>query len=129
VADLLTRIRQFAIPLCEANGIQYLQQVSDDTLHYTLQQEEKRNLYLIIKEAINNTIKYAKANEVSLNMKLSHKGTLSIQIKDTGICFNVNQSTDGNGLNNMKFRAEQLGYSFTMDSFIDQGTIINLKKN
>lgn len=129
VADLLTRIRQFAIPLCEANDIRYVQQVNDEALHQRLQQEEKRNLYLIIKEAINNTIKYAKTNEVYLTMELSNKRKLLIQIKDTGTGFNPNQASEGNGLRNMKFRAEQLGYNFSMDSLIDQGTIIELKKN
>jgi signal transduction histidine kinase len=129
VADLLVRLRQFAIPLCEANGIHYIQQVNDEASSYKLRQEEKKNLYLIIKEAINNTIKYARANEVLLTMSLSSKRKLFIQIKDNGLGFDLMQASEGNGLKNMKFRAEQIGYYFTIDSVINQGTIIELKKH
>jgi hypothetical protein len=51
---LLGRIDQFARPICEAAGISYKQQ-SGGNESYKLGKEEKRNLYMIIKESINNS--------------------------------------------------------------------------
>jgi signal transduction histidine kinase len=129
VADLLQRIRQFALPLCEANGIHYIQQVQSGIVSYKLEQEERRSLYLIIKEAINNTIKYANATEVYLSIEQYRKGKLYIQIKDAGQGFNITEPGEGNGLKNMKFRAERIGYDFAINSVINQGTLIELKKH
>ncbi|MCU7549960.1 tetratricopeptide repeat protein [Chitinophagaceae bacterium LB-8] len=129
ISDLLQRIRQFAVPLCEANDIKYIQQIPEEVLYYKLDQEEKRSLYLIVKEAINNTVKYAKASEVHLTMELYLKGKLCIQIKDNGQGFDVTEPGEGNGLKNMKYRAERIGYYFNINAVIGQGTIIELKKH
>lgn len=129
MADLLIRVQQFAAPLCESNNIRYIQQIEDEAYSYKLEQEEKRNLYLIIKEFINNTIKYANAGEIYLIAKLFNKRKLCIQVKDNGRGFDLSKKSEGNGLKNMKYRAEQTGYDFTMRSIVSQGTFIELKKS
>lgn len=128
VIDLIARINQFAVPLCAANEVKYIQNIEDQALPYKLQQEEKRNLYLVIKEAINNTIKYANTSELILAIRIYNKGKLLIQIKDTGSGFDLGQASEGNGLKNMKFRAEQIGYSFSIRSAIHEGTVIEVRK-
>ena len=70
---------------------------------------DSRNLYMIIKEALNNSIKYAHANELRLIMYVD-QGKLRITIKDNGKGFEQCKGCDANGLKNMKLRAEQINY-------------------
>ena len=69
---------------------------------------EGMNIYRIIQEAVNNALKYASADEIEVN--ISEKETkYSIEITDTGIGFDQENIALGNGLNNMKKRAREIG--------------------
>ncbi len=124
IEDLVARLNRFAAPICKAKGVRYQQNIGPEGLHYKLGREEKRNLYMIIKEAINNSIKYAEAREIALEICLSN-GKLVITIKDDGNGFDATVVGAGNGLNNMRQRAAQIGYQFALSS--TAGTIIQLK--
>jgi len=123
---LLGRINQFARPICEAAGISYKQQsgVNDD---YKLGKEEKRNLYMIIKESINNSIKYADCSTIELLIK-NNGGKLSISISDDGKGFNKSGTTGGYGLKNIIYRSAEIGYHAEINSSPGNGTLIYLKK-
>jgi ligand-binding sensor domain-containing protein/two-component sensor histidine kinase len=121
---LLVRINQFARPICEANGISYNQQ-SGGNENYKLGKEEKRNLYMIIKESINNSIKYAECSVIELLIK-NNGGKLSISISDDGKGFDKNETTSGYGLRNMKHRAGEIGYHAEINSSPGNGTLIYL---
>ncbi len=123
---LLSRISQFAKPLCEAAGISYKQQ-SGGNENYKLGKEEKRNLYMIFKESINNSIKYADCSVIELLIK--NKGaTLSISISDNGKGFDRNETTSGYGLKNIVRRAGEIGYHAEINSSPGNGTLIYLEK-
>lgn len=83
------------------------------------------NMYRIIQEAINNALKYAEAKNISVsfNKVNSH---LQISISDDGIGFNINDIQLGNGLNNMKKRAADIGANIVMESQINKGSSIVL---
>ena len=123
---LLARINQFAKPICEANGISYNQQ-SGGNENYKLGKEEKRNLYMIIKESINNSIKYAECTVIELLIKNSG-GKLSISISDDGKGFDKSETTSGYGLRNIKHRAGEIGYNAEINSSPGNGTLIYLEK-
>jgi signal transduction histidine kinase len=85
------------------------------------------NIYRIIQEAVNNAIKYAKANTITVNLS-EEKNVLKIEIKDNGKGFDVNSVELGNGLNNMKKRAQEINARFEIDSKEGAGTIITISK-
>lgn len=125
---LMTRISLFAAPLCEAGAISFHSELSESLRNYKLGKEEKRNLYMIIKEAINNSIKYAKGN--SIHLKIDSKETsMTIRIVDDGVGFEKDKMTEGNGLKNIVNRSMQIGYKATITSIPGQGTAIQLEKN
>ena len=96
--------------------------------NYKLGKEEKRNLYIIIKEAVNDSIKYAKGS--SIHLTIDKKETrLAIKIVDDGVGFEKDKITEGNGLKNIVNRSMQIGYKATIISLPDQGTTIQLEKN
>jgi ligand-binding sensor domain-containing protein len=86
---------------------------------------KRKNFYLIYKEAINNLLKYSNCTHVIINVKKAAE-FISLEIIDNGIGFNPNE-TRGNGLNNMKKRAEELNGQLSISSLYGNGTTIKLK--
>lgn len=84
------------------------------------------NIYRIIQEAVNNAIKYAEAKNINIKMYLNIDD-LIIQIKDNGKGFNKEEVVLGNGLNNIKKRAQNINAKLEMESKINKGSIITLK--
>lgn len=110
----------------------------DDTVAAThmFSSVEGMNIYRIIQEAVNNALKYAGADEIEVNisalspprgkMPKGQKGTFHIEIRDNGKGFDAENVTLGNGLNNMKKRAREIGGSLQIKSS-KKGTSILLK--
>jgi signal transduction histidine kinase len=82
---------------------------------------------MIIKESINNSIKYAECSVIELLIK-NNGGKLSISISDDGKGFDKNETTSGYGLRNMKHRAGEIGYHAEINSSPGNGTLIYLEK-
>ncbi len=125
---LMTRISLFAVPLCDAGAISFHSQLNDSLRDYKLGKEEKRNLYMIIKEAVNNSIKYAKGSLIHLTID-NKESRLMIKIVDDGIGFEKDKITEGNGLKNIMNRSIQIGYKATIISQPGRGTTIQLDKS
>ena len=86
----------------------------------------KVGLYRIIQEALQNIIKHAKANTVSINFSLN-SNKLHLEIIDDGIGFNTNQKNDGIGLLNIASRVSKLKGKFKIKSKIRNGTTLAIK--
>jgi len=123
---LLSRINQFAKPICDAAGISYNQQ-SGGNENYKLGKEEKRNLYMIIKESINNSIKYSECSIIELLIK-NKGGKINITVSDNGKGFDKEKTTSGYGLKNILRRAEEIKYHAEINSSSGNGTLIYLEK-
>lgn len=127
IENLFTRVCQFAAPLSEANQIAYKEEISHEAKGYKLGQEEKRNLYMMLKEAVNNAVKYAEARTITISCSLK-KGKPVILVTDDGKGFDLNNSNEGNGLKNMHRRAKQIHYHISIKTAPGQGTSIFLEK-
>lgn len=86
---------------------------------------EGMNIYRIIQEAVNNALKYASAEEIELNISKVN-GEYFIEITDNGSGFDPNSVEMGNGLNNMKKRAREIGGDIQFISTLNKGTRIIL---
>lgn len=127
VDDLMTRIRQFAKPLCEASHISYRQEADESLGNNKLGKEEKRNLYMIIKESVNNSIKYANCENIQLVVS-NPGGKLNIKISDDGTGFDKDKTVKGNGLKNIMYRSKEIGYRASINTSPGKGTTIALQK-
>jgi ligand-binding sensor domain-containing protein len=121
---LLERIRQFAIPITSANGIQ-LEVVAEGVVSQSLHKDEKRNLLLITKESINNSVKYAHCGRISVRIGVAGK-SFTLRIEDNGAGFDPYRVNYGNGIRNIQRRARKIGYIATIDSSPGAGTRIVL---
>lgn len=125
LGDMMDRITQFAAPLCEASGVSYRVEMEDGTRAAKLGKEEKRNLYLILKESINNSLKYAGAGEIKIqSIKTGKK--ISVRVSDNGKGFDQQTAEKGYGLRNIQNRAIAVGYKAKINSAEGSGTEILL---
>ncbi len=124
IEDVLYRIQEYASSILEPLGI--VVKSNFDMLHSDLvfDIEQKRNFYLLFKEAINNIGKYAKAKHVSIKAT-SHNGAIAISIEDNGIGFDPLLIKRGNGLVNMQERAAFLNGELKIATG-ENGTTITL---
>ncbi len=90
----------------------------------TLSSETRHNIYLAVKEALNNAVKHAETDELHLTVEVENSLLIFI-IKDFGKGFTGKEmSRVGNGIQNMKKRLEQVGGTFEFETGIGTGTII-----
>ncbi len=85
----------------------------------------KVELYKIIQELLTNAFKHAKATHIDIHLnKLDN--TLKLLFEDDGIGFNVQNSKNGIGLNNIKNRLDALSGKINIDSLPNRGTVIDI---
>lgn len=123
---IILRMKNFAYELLGAKGINFEFVADEDVSTLKLPMDVRKNLYLIFKEATNNIVKYADASKAMFEIK-EEKNNLSLIIRDNGKGFDMNQANEGNGLRNMKKRADEIGARLMIESFPENGTTIQLK--
>lgn len=117
-------LRQYAANYLEQTGIEAIFEIQEDFAEIKLRSELRRNLFLVVKEALHNIVKHSKANQVLISLKLQNH-VLNLCIKDNGIGFEPNANTIwGNGLKNMPMRIRNTGGSIQINSSLGQGVEI-----
>lgn len=125
------RLKSLAATLFQHTKISYLFDSNGIDEPVSLTIEQRKNLLLIYKEALNNIVKYAACKTVNIGLYLDTE-RLTLMIKDDGAGFDMQQSnnnnnkTGGNGLKNMKARAQQIGGELVIHSAKGKGTEISL---
>jgi len=95
---------------------------SEDIISETpISTELRRNMFLCLKEAVNNAYKHSQANKLKLSF-LQGKNTFTMKISDDGVGIPEKHS-EGNGLRNMKRRMQEQNGVCHISS-IDPGTEI-----
>ncbi|MES1214028.1 MAG: ATP-binding protein, partial [Bacteroidota bacterium] len=126
--NIISRMRNLAAEIFEAKNYALHLHFDEQLQQLTLNMEQRKNFYLIYKEAINNVAKYADCHNVWITLKKENNAILLI-VKDDGIGFTMNGQSKGNGLYNMQKRTEVLKGKLTIDSIIGKGTTIQLLFN
>jgi ligand-binding sensor domain-containing protein/signal transduction histidine kinase len=85
-----------------------------------------RQIVLIFKEAINNTVKHAGCSIVSFSVSM-HPNMFEVKLSDDGIGFKTDEMEYYNGLKKMKFRGEKIRGDLVFNSGPQKGTEIILK--
>jgi two-component sensor histidine kinase len=124
---LIERLQAFAKDLLSAKNIALDFRADQGLNERKLSAEQRRNLFLICKEVLYNTVKYSDAGKVSITFVGGGQG-LSITIADDGRGFDPmnTDSYNGNGLVNMLARAEAINAVFNVMSSPSQGTQVKL---
>jgi signal transduction histidine kinase len=130
---IVQRMESFAKPLLQAKNISFSFYYDPAVLNINLPMEERKNFYLIFKEAANNVLKYSDCKQLDVSIHISHN-MVSLLVKDDGAGFDVDtmktlaaKSLSGNGLNNMKRRAKEMKGECNIASSPGKGTTVHLK--
>lgn len=114
--DSYQEVLRFSDILLRINGIDNLSEI-------TLPINYRQHIYLMFKEAINNSIKYSNCKNIKLDVS-TEDSTLTVNIEDDGKGFDINNTKLGNGISNIKDRAKHVNRNVSIDSKINVGTII-----
>ncbi len=125
---LMFRMKEFTAEILEPLKIAYHFREEGVLHNIQLNLEQRKDLYMIFKEAITNAVKYSNTCEISI--WLSEKnGKLMMEIQDHGSGFDTSNEFSGNGLQNMKIRANHIGADLSIESDKLKGTRILLELN
>jgi len=98
----------------------------DPTIEWEkLENTVKINLYRILQESLQNINKYAQAENIKIEIKISGN-KLKLVVKDDGNGFSVSKKNKGIGLQNMLSRAEACNGNFDIKSKPGKGTTITI---
>ena len=123
--NLITRLRSFATEITEAKNIALHFETDERLCNIQLSLEERKNIYLIAKEAVNNAVKYADCSLCHIRFKKSND-IINVLIEDNGKGFDTSVEQNGNGLRNMQSRAREMNAELQLQSEPGMGTAINL---
>ena len=117
IGDLNSRILDYALELFEPlnKQVNFKTELETDLI---INPDIRQAAYLISKEAFTNIAKYSDSENIDFRL-FKEENNLKLQIRDYGSIRTESIKTSGQGLSNMKLRAEQIGGNFQY--FIDDG--------
>ncbi len=126
--SLVEYLTQLVRELFEDTNIRCRFHISESLPQLPLPPEIRHNVFLAVKEALNNTLKHAHASEVLLGASMVGR-QIEFVVQDNGAGFDPpSTETDGerNGLDNMRQRIESFGGRFALETKPGAGTRITL---
>ncbi len=109
LAHLIDYTGQYALDYLRLAGVRCRVDFPELTPYHEVSTDVRHNLFLIVKEALNNVIKYAQAGTVWLRAVVTDEG-LRLELEDDGCGFEEQAAAEGaDGLRNMRQRAEEIG--------------------
>jgi ligand-binding sensor domain-containing protein/two-component sensor histidine kinase len=123
--NLFVRMKRYAADMLDGKNIEATLEFPEHPDKFTMSMDQRRDFYLIFKEAINNLVKYAEATEAGVHVAIAGK-QISMVIIDNGKGFEQLRERGGNGLENMKERAAKWKSLLDIRSSAGAGTRIEL---
>lgn len=123
---LTEKLRAFAYQIFNTKSIELIfSNGLTDKKAPKLLMEQRRNAYLIIREALNNIAKHSEATQAEMSIEKIKEG-IKISLRDNGKGFERTSQTDGYGLKNFEKRAKEGFMDFEMNTEMGKGTQITL---
>ena len=123
--SIIARMSRYAAELFDAKEIDYQIVIPENLKEIKLTMEQRRDVYLIFKEGVNNLVKYSNCKNAYVEIKVS-KQQFELLIRDDGKGFDPKLETHRNGLKNMKNRANTLNGNMMIESETGKGTSVTL---
>ena len=119
---LIAYLATYAEQFFQSTNIACRQEICRQPPETTLPEKLRRDIFLLVKEALNNVLKHSGAAEVWLRIAVRGP-VLRIVIQDDGQGFLMSElKSHRSGLENMRRRAEAAGIRFRLRSAPGQGT-------
>ena len=124
--NLLMRVKHFATTLFEAREIDYTIDIQENSNLVKLPTDYRQHIYLLLKEGINNLVKYAHATQAAIRVGFDQQ-VLELSVWDNGRGFDASRESGGNGIPGMRGRAELMEAQLDIRSAPGEGTMVSLK--
>ncbi|MCP5062902.1 MAG: hypothetical protein GY936_10605 [Ignavibacteriae bacterium] len=121
--DLIVRLKDSYGEVLGQMGISLVTCNLEKLENIRLPIDRRQNLYLIFKEALNNSIKHSECTKVKIEFSINGN-KLVMSLSDNGKGFDKNKKSLGEGLKNIVERAERVKGKLTIKSDFKNGTII-----
>ncbi len=106
---LAAYIAEYANQFMEGTGIDCMIELPDDIAPLHIGEEKRRNIFMVVKEFLNNTVKHSNAKKIAVQLQ-QQGNAFSFVLKDDGKGFDAAQTgSNGNGLKNMQQRIADAG--------------------
>jgi len=122
---IILKMREFAADLFEPLNIIYDFEEQGDFRQVKLGLQQRKDVYLIFKEAVNNAAKYSGAAAITI-LIAEKNGGIEMEIDDNGKGFSKEDIKCGNGLKNMEERARKMQAELVVNSAPGGGTSVRL---
>ncbi len=131
IQQLILRICDFAGEYCSNNNLLCKTELLESIVDFPIDELTRKSIYLIVKEAMHNIIKHARASQVVLRIGITGSDFL-LEIKDNGVGFDLEETAynqrSGHGLLNMNNRARQIQAQLDLHSEKGKGMHLSLQK-
>lgn len=125
--QLIARMQSTAKPLLAASGITCHFYYDEKVLQQRLSLAQKRHLYLLFKEMLNNVVKHAGCSNCTIRMELLNS-LLTLSVSDDGIGFDPGQiNNNRNGMQSMYNRAQKLNGTVKVISADKAGSMLQVQ--
>ena len=112
--QLVEKMRSFAAQILTAKDVALqFENHLEETSSAKISMEQRQNVYLIFKEAINNIAKHAQANQATIRL-FQEANTLNLEVLDDGIGYEKEEESSGIGLQNIRARVHLLNGTFSI---------------
>ena len=112
---IVQRLTEFGLETCTSKNIRLKINVDESSVKHVLPMEAVKNIYLTVKEAMNNAIKHSDCKNLSVSFKFI-SSVLDISIEDDGKGFDPQLIKNGNGLINMESRIKEMNGDISIRS-------------
>jgi len=127
LAHLVDYAGQYATGYLRAAGIRCLLDVPEEMPPSEVASDVRHNLFLVIKEGLQNIVKHSRATEVWLRVNTG-ENRLCVIIEDNGRGFEKNgEDPWADGLRNMRERVTEIGGECRVESRVGVGTVIRIE--
>ncbi|WP_440707397.1 tetratricopeptide repeat-containing sensor histidine kinase [Gracilimonas sp. BCB1] len=116
----LKKCKRFAADVLDSNDIEYSFDMDED-FSFPVELQFRQNLWLIYKECITNLSKHSKATKVGITLQ-EKRDHVFLSIVDNGLGFDPESLKSGNGIDNIRYRAEQIQGTVDLESAPGEGT-------
>jgi signal transduction histidine kinase/ligand-binding sensor domain-containing protein len=124
--DLFAYMREQLGLLAEHAAAELIIEFPETPVNPVLPFELKRNLLLLVKEAVNNAVKHSGATRIEVQAVVEGD-CLAFRIQDNGRGFEPGHNSQGNGLRNMNTRAQRLGSVLELHAAPGRGTTVQVR--
>jgi two-component system sensor histidine kinase DevS len=128
-ADDIEKALEVLVREFKANTLVDAELIIEDSVVKRIPSKATTELFQITREALANAAKHAKATRVLVSLREVTPETMTLQVIDNGLGFEVEAETEllGHGLSNMAQRAKIVGGELDLDSSPGQGTTITVR--